>query len=81
MIKRPSHRKENAMMKRVVFALATLVLSSATAALAAPVVFEASGAVPIDIQAAVDDFRAFLGPLNPNVAGSFPSGRREINWD
>ncbi len=20
-------------------------------------------------------------PLNPNVAGSFPSGRREINWD
>jgi len=29
----------------------------------------------------VDNFRAFLGPLNPNVAGSFPSGRREINWD
>ncbi len=48
---------------------------------AAPVVFEASGAVAPEIQASVDDFRAFLGPLNPNVAGSFPSGRREINWD
>src|SRR4030095_5059 len=34
-----------------------------------------------DIQDAVDDFRAFLGALNPNVAGSFPDGRREINWD
>ena len=46
-----------------------------------PVVFQASGATPADIQVAVDDFRIFLGALNPNVAGSFPSGRREINWD
>jgi hypothetical protein len=52
-----------------------------TLALAAPVVFEASGASPADIQDAVDDFRAFLGALNPNVVGSFPDGRREINWD
>jgi hypothetical protein len=30
----------------------------------------------------VDQFRADLGdPLNPNVVGSFDSGRREINWD
>ena len=69
------------MMKRVLFAFAVLVLSSATVTQAAPVVFEASGADPAGIQAAVDEFRAFLGPLNPNVAGSFPSGRREINWD
>src|SRR5437879_1111565 len=41
----------------------------------------ASGAAPTDIQAAVDAFRADLGTLNPNVAGSFGSGRREINWD
>lgn len=26
-------------------------------------------------------FRTTLGTLNPNTAGSFPSGRREINWD
>jgi hypothetical protein len=25
--------------------------------------------------------RDFLGPKNPNVVGSFPDGRREINWD
>ena len=30
----------------------------------------------------VDQFRGDLGdPLNPNVVGSFPTGRREINWD
>src|SRR5437867_2597681 len=68
-------------MKPVVIALALFMFLSPTLNLAAPVVFEASGASPADIQAAVDDFRAFLGPLNPNVAGSFPSGRREINWD
>lgn len=29
----------------------------------------------------MDAYRASLGTLNPNVAGSFGSGRREINWD
>lgn len=33
------------------------------------------------IQAVVDQFRTDLGALNPNVAGSAGSGRREINWD
>ena len=73
--------KENTMKKLLLVALTALVLSSPTISTAAPVVFEASGATPADIQAAVDDFRAFLGALNPNVAGSFPDGRREINWD
>jgi len=69
-------------VKKLVFtALIALALSSPSPTSAAPVVFEASGATPADIQLAVDDFRAFLGVLNPNVAGSFPSGRREINWD
>src|SRR5437867_8620754 len=68
------------MMKRVTIALAALILSLQTIAVAAPVVFEASGASPVDIQAAVDDFRAFLG-ANNGVGGSFPDGRREINWD
>lgn len=34
-----------------------------------------------DIQPSIDAFRAALGTLNPNVPGSFGSGRREINWD
>ena len=45
-----------------------------------PVVFEAAGDEPADIQSAVDDFRAFLGDNN-GVGGSFADGRREINWD
>jgi hypothetical protein len=65
----------------VQIAVIVLALLSPSILSAAPVVFEASGAAPADIQTSVDDFRAFLGPLNPNVPGSFPSGRREINWD
>ena len=68
-------------MKRIAIVLAALMLSFPTMAVAAPVVFEASGASAADIQTAVDGFRTFLGDLNPNVAGSFPDGRREINWD
>jgi len=52
-----------------------------TTASASPVTFSASGANPAAIQTTVDAFRTALGPLNPNVAGSFGSGRREINWD
>lgn len=48
---------------------------------AAPVVFSAAGPTPASIQGQVDAFRTQLGALNPNVAGSFGSGRREINWD
>ena len=69
------------MKKILMLAVTGLVLLVPTVVSAAPIVFEASGAEPADIQAKVDDFRTFLGPLNPNVAGSFPSGRREINWD
>jgi len=43
-------------------------------------VFEASGATPADIQTAVDAFRSFLGQNN-GIGGTFPNGRREINWD
>jgi hypothetical protein len=41
---------------------------------------DAAGRQPSDIQAAVDQFRAHLGPNN-GIGGSFTSGRREINWD
>ncbi|MGZ5504635.1 MAG: PEP-CTERM sorting domain-containing protein [Chthoniobacterales bacterium] len=47
----------------------------------AHVTFSASGANAAAIQATVDAFRSSLGTLNANVAGSFGSGRREINWD
>jgi hypothetical protein len=42
---------------------------------------QAAGTTAVAIQSAVDAYRADLGTLNPNVAGSFGSGRREINWD
>jgi hypothetical protein len=44
-------------------------------------VFTATGATPADIQAAINNFRTALGGANNGVGGSFPTGRREINWD
>jgi hypothetical protein len=69
-------------MKRFMCVLAVLVLSLPMLVLAAAAaeVFEATGAIPDDIQATVDAFRAFLG-TNNGVGGSFSDGRREINWD
>jgi len=62
--------------------LTSLLFGLSAVARADPaVLFSASGATPAAIQASVDAFRAQLGTLNPNVAGSFGSGRREINWD
>jgi len=48
---------------------------------AASIVFSASGANPAGIQTTVDAFRSALGTLNPNMPGSFGTGRREVNWD
>ena len=59
---------------------AAVSLSSAHA-IAAEDVFSAAGASAAAIQGQVDAFRTSLGTLNANVAGSFASGRREINWD
>ena len=60
--------------------LLSVGLLSATSQ-AAPIVFSVAGPNPAAIQATVDAFRGALGTLNPNVAGSLGSGRREINWD
>src|SRR5215813_2301870 len=54
---------------------------NAATAVSGPITFSGSGSTPAGIQATVDAFRADLGSLNPNVPGSFGSGRREINWD
>jgi hypothetical protein len=58
-----------------------LIFFAVASATAGPITFSASGANPAAIQTTVDAFRTALGPLNPNTAGSFGVGRREINWD
>jgi hypothetical protein len=59
---------------------AALVVAASSNAVAA-VVYSSAGANAAAITSTVDAFRAALGALNPNVVGSFGSGRREINWD
>jgi len=71
-------------MRMIAFSLAGIglaLLLNASTAEAVPITFSGSGNSPAGIQATVDAYRADLGTLNPNVPGSFGSGRREINWD
>ena len=58
-----------------------LVFGAVSAASAAPVLFSDAGPFAFDIFSEVRLFRNELGTLNDNVASSFGSGRREINWD
>src|SRR5262245_19244651 len=58
-----------------------LVAAGAGRSQASPIVFSAAGADAAAITPTVNNFRNALGALNPNVAGSFGTGRREINWD
>ena|ERR1700730_6743753 len=64
-----------------VLTTALMVLCSTGLAQAAPITFPASGPDAAAITPTVNAFRTDLGTLNPNVAGSFGTGRREINWD
>jgi len=65
----------------MILALAGIALVTAEFSYAVTVQ-QGSGANAAAIQATVDAFRADLGgSLNPNVASSFATGRREINWD
>jgi hypothetical protein len=63
--------------------VAALTLAAVSFAEAGPIVRSAGGDnTGASILPTVTQFRADLGnPNNGNVAGSFPSGRREINWD
>ena len=65
----------------IVLVASAFMLAFSSITIAAPIVFSSAGANPASIQTTVDAFRTALGQLNPNVAGSFGSGRREINWD
>ena len=68
---------------RVLLALAIplLVLSApARAGNCSPTVFSAAGANAAAIQPTVDAFRAAVGNNN-GVGGTFPDGRREVNWE
>jgi hypothetical protein len=60
-----------------------MVVLLPAASVQAQVVLSLSGSGPdaISITPVVDFYRGMLGPLNANVAGSFGTGRREINWD
>lgn len=61
--------------------VAALLLSVVASVQAIPIVTSVGGSSPAAISSTVDAFRASLGALNANVAGSFGVGRREINWD
>lgn len=63
-----------------IFSLIAALLISCPVS-AAPIVFSASATDVAGLSPSVDAFRSTLGALNPNAAGSFGSGRREINWD
>lgn len=62
----------------IFFSIVAIAVSSIAAA---PVVRQAGGANAAAIQAIVDQFRADLGGANNGVGGTFPTGRREVNWD
>jgi hypothetical protein len=80
----PSKEEAMGALKPVItttLAAALPLLASIGMAGAAPIDFAAAGTSAAAVQGEVDAFRGLLGTLNPNVAGSFSSGRREINWD
>ncbi|QHT66428.1 T9SS type A sorting domain-containing protein [Rhodocytophaga rosea] len=54
---------------------------SEPAAISTQVAFSGTSINAVGLQPVVNQFRNNLGTLNANVAGSFTSGRREINWD
>lgn len=64
-------------MRAFVAAAICLAASSASA----QTIRSATGPTRADVQSALDLYRTDLGVLRPNVAGSFLTGRREIQWD
>jgi hypothetical protein len=79
-IMKPKRRAALASVLLTAFGCALFPVGSASVAQALEL-FGASGPDAMAITPQVNAFRNNLGNLNPNVAGSFGSGRREINWD
>src|SRR4051812_46651063 len=77
----PMIRALRAIFRATVLAIGLSGLAVAASPASALTVFSAAGPTAASIQPSVDNFRASLGTLNANVAGSFGTGRREINWD
>jgi hypothetical protein len=69
------------MMRKLLVLVGVVAAVYATPVSASPITFTAVGPTPADIAPTVTNFGTALGTLNPNVPGSFGSGRREINWD
>ncbi len=67
--------------RRTAAALLGVAAAVAAPRASAQTVFSSAGANAAALQPGVDAFRAALGAINPNVPGSFPAGRREVNWD
>ena len=65
-------------MRAFTISLLAIALCAVAFPAGAQTVYSGSGATTAT---AVSDFRTALGVLNPNVASSFGTGRREINWD
>jgi hypothetical protein len=63
-----------------VFAMSATALSIDEAS-ALPLVRQASGATPAEIQDTIDAFRSDLGGSNNGSGGAYLDGRREVNWD
>src|SRR5215831_7508968 len=68
-------------LRLLTFATALVVSAPTGLAQALGITFFSSGPDASAITPSVDAFRSDLGSLNPNVTGSFGTGRREINWD
>lgn len=67
-------------MRKFLVVATGFAASLATPALGTAIITSGSGTA-VSVTPAVTAFRTALGTLNANVAGSFGSGRREINWD
>jgi len=65
----------------VVLIAVGLVAVGAGRSQASSILFQVAGANAAAITPTVLAFQTALGTLNPNVVGSFGTGRREINWD